>query len=386
MNTRIAITFAVLTIGVVAARANQTQAEERHMVFIIEPPTLEGVEPVAAVSAAPAVPAVSAVTIETVEPASRRKQAKTVTWLGLAAEECSEALTSQLGLKPGEGLTVILVASDSPAEKADICKNDVLVEFDRQMLVHPLQLRKLVQMHSEGEPVELTFYRSGKKKTVSVKLGKTSWTEPETLDSSTLGGFQNFQIDFSGMHNGLQEMGSQMSALKHSLANAGMDKAQMDLEIKRTMEQTRKAVQDAVRRASSANKSIMLDSADRKLESLAREGVHVDDDATIIIRNKHNTTKTMVETDESGSYILEAGETIHLTARDHQGKLLFEGDIDTPAKRASVPKEVWEKVEPMFEQISSPHSSRSLPSGNLRHGSIFLKQKVCECVLPACLM
>ena len=39
-------------------------------------------------------------------------------WLGVAVEEASEALQSQLGLAPGVGLLVTYVTPDSPAAKA----------------------------------------------------------------------------------------------------------------------------------------------------------------------------------------------------------------------------------------------------------------------------
>ncbi|HEX4348794.1 MAG TPA: hypothetical protein VH251_00330, partial [Verrucomicrobiae bacterium] len=48
------------------------------------------------------------------------------TWLGVGAEETSESLTSQLELKPGEGLVVTFVSSNSPAAIAGLRKNDVL--------------------------------------------------------------------------------------------------------------------------------------------------------------------------------------------------------------------------------------------------------------------
>src|SRR5207244_5878270 len=99
--------------------------------------------------------------------------AKDVTWLGLATEEPSDALTSQLGLHSGEGLLVTYVASNSPAANAGIQKNDLLVEMDGQKLVLPAQLRKLVQMRKEGDKVGLIYYRHGKKQNTSATLGKT---------------------------------------------------------------------------------------------------------------------------------------------------------------------------------------------------------------------
>ena len=74
---------------------------------------------------------------------------------GFPIEEGSEALASQLGLAPGAGLVVTYVAPDSPAAKAGLEKNDVLVELEGQLLVHPAQLRKLVQARKEGDTIEL---------------------------------------------------------------------------------------------------------------------------------------------------------------------------------------------------------------------------------------
>jgi hypothetical protein len=67
---------------------------------------------------------------------------------------------------------VTYVTPDSPAAKAGLEKNDVLVELEGQLLVHPAQLRKLIQVRKEGDTIELVFYRAGKKQTASAKVGK----------------------------------------------------------------------------------------------------------------------------------------------------------------------------------------------------------------------
>jgi hypothetical protein len=299
------------------------------------------------------------ITIQAFEPEGKKKQARESAWLGLAVEESSEALSSQLGLKPGEGLTVNFIAADSPAAKADFHKNDVLVELDGQMLVHPLQLRKLVQMHAEGETVKLTFYRGGKKQSASVTLGKTTWDEASDMDyKSAPGDLQNLQFRLNGLNGELRGMGE-------SLARAGLDKGKMDIEFKRTMEQTRKAIQDAVRQASNAagHASNNLAAVDRELETLARDGVAVDKDATVIVRNKRNSVRTIVQTDDDGTYIIEANAKKHLTAHDKNGKLLFDGEVDTPAEQEKVPKDVWEKAKAMLDQIAEPMGSEPKAQG-----------------------
>ena len=100
--------------------------------------------------------------IESIEPDRAKGPAKEVAWLGVSTEEASDALGAQLGLKSGEGLVVVYVAPDSPASNAGIKKHDVLVELGDQLLVHPLQLRKLVQTKNEGDTVNLTLYQIGR--------------------------------------------------------------------------------------------------------------------------------------------------------------------------------------------------------------------------------
>jgi hypothetical protein len=299
-------------------------------------------------SAANPITATLGITIQSIEPDAKAKRTREVAWLGVAVEEAPEALSAQLAIKPGEGLVISMVASDSPAAKADLQKNDVLVDLDGQMLVHPIQLRKLVQMHAEGDPVKVTFFRGGKKQTISTKLGKTLWEEADDTDTSPSHDDLQIQLD------NLQRLSGDMHGLKESLQLSGLDKDKVKLEIDRTMEQTRKALRDAVQQAAVSDRA--LRSVNRDLESLARRGVDVDRDATVIVKNKSSSSKTIVETDDRGTYIIEAGEKTHLTARDKHGKLLFDGEIDTPAQQAKVPKEVWEKAKTMMEQIATPNT------------------------------
>lgn len=112
------------------------------------------------------------VIIRAIETERGKQAGKEITWLGVSVEEVSEALAAQLGLKNGEGLVVNYVSADSPAAKSELRKHDVLVDFEGQMLVDPIQLRKLVQMHPDGDNVKINFYRSGKKQSVSARLVK----------------------------------------------------------------------------------------------------------------------------------------------------------------------------------------------------------------------
>jgi hypothetical protein len=41
-----------------------------------------------------------------------------------------------------------------------------------------------------------------------------------------------------------------------------------------------------------------------------------------------------------------------LTAHDKDGKLAFDGEIETSEQQEKVPKDVWKKVQPMIEQLN----------------------------------
>jgi hypothetical protein len=50
--------------------------------------------------------------------------------------------------------------------------------------------------------------------------------------------------------------------------------------------------------------------------------------------------------------VLVSNPKPHLTAHDKAGKLVFDGEIDTPEQRDKVPPELWEKVEPMLDKVT----------------------------------
>ena len=96
--------------------------------------------------------------------------AKSVTWLGVAADEVSEELRAQLPIEPGTGLVVRSVIPDSPAAKAGLQKSDVLTKLDDQLLTNPFRLRSLVSEKKDGDMVKLTYFRRGQQATLDVKL------------------------------------------------------------------------------------------------------------------------------------------------------------------------------------------------------------------------
>ena len=93
-------------------------------------------------------------------------------WLGVILANVPDALSAQLsGLIPkGQGVLVQSVIPNSPAAKAGIQKNDVLLNFGDQKLYSPSQLSGLVQAASIDSQTDMQVVSQGKLKTVTVKI------------------------------------------------------------------------------------------------------------------------------------------------------------------------------------------------------------------------
>jgi hypothetical protein len=271
---------------------------------------------------------------------------KDVPWLGVSTTEASETLASQLDLEAGVGLTITYVAPNSPAAKTGLRKNDVLVKFEDQSLVNPAQLRKLVRVRKDGDAVKLQFFRAGKRQTVSVTLGTTG-VDPgawEDEGHALKGNLQELHKHLQDLH--LDEaVRDQMQALRESLGNIKIDQKEVQENIRHGMEQARKAIQEAMRNVTNS------DPVRKVLENLAHSGVLVDDKADVVVRSSSKNVKSMVKSDDSGTIVLVANPKLHLTAHDKEGKLLFDGQIESSDEQAKVPRELWERVEPLVKQM-----------------------------------
>ncbi|MCZ0754731.1 S1C family serine protease [Anoxybacillus sp. J5B_2022] len=87
-------------------------------------------------------------------------------------------LQETLHLPPNvtEGVAIIQVVPRSPAAQAGLKQFDVIVALDGQKITNVLDLRKyLYTKKTIGDEMKVTFYRGGKKETVTMKLAKESF-------------------------------------------------------------------------------------------------------------------------------------------------------------------------------------------------------------------
>ena len=191
------------------------------------------------------------IVIKRIEAPGEEGEAKERTWIGVGLGEPDEALVAQLGLKDGAGLVVTHVAENSPAAKAGLQKNDVLLEMEGQSLVVAQQLQKLVKARKEGDKVTVKYLRAGKKDSVTVTLGKTKdfamnmdsggefeWraASPDTITIHDSGGGSGGSWASAGAP------GDHVIMLQDALKGAKLDQKRVQVEVRRSLDEARKAI------------------------------------------------------------------------------------------------------------------------------------------------
>jgi len=105
-------------------------------------------------------------------PAAGPPQKKMMVFLGVAVSPAGETLDEQLQLPPGTALVVDAVEEGTPAAAAGLKPHDVLTRFGDQMLINPPQLHTLVRIRKAGEKVTLSLFRGGSQQKVDVTLAE----------------------------------------------------------------------------------------------------------------------------------------------------------------------------------------------------------------------
>jgi type II secretory pathway component PulC len=93
-------------------------------------------------------------------------------WLGVQPEELSDELRAQLDLEDGVGLLVSEVLENSPAQKAGLKKNDILLKIDGRKVKGEEALAKFMQTAVLGQETTLTILRKGKEQSLKATISE----------------------------------------------------------------------------------------------------------------------------------------------------------------------------------------------------------------------
>ena len=102
-------------------------------------------------------------------------------FLGVLPQDINAEMAEALGLEDSEGVMISDVTAGSPAEKAGIRNNDVILELRGAPLKSARQLLHSIAALRPGKQVEVVVFRDGERKKLTVTLGK----RPTMADSAS---------------------------------------------------------------------------------------------------------------------------------------------------------------------------------------------------------
>jgi serine protease Do len=107
-------------------------------------------------------------------------------FLGVSVEDIDKEKAGRYGLREARGVGVMSVVTGSPAEKAGLRKDDVILRFDGEAVTSARKLTRLVSEVAPDHTVRLNISRGGSEQEVSVTIGER----------------KNFSKTFSGILKG----------------------------------------------------------------------------------------------------------------------------------------------------------------------------------------
>lgn len=93
-------------------------------------------------------------------------------WLGVSVEDMSDRLARRMNVKTEKGALVNSVSDDSPARKAGIKEDDVIVSFNGKSIDDASDLTRAVAKAEPGTPVECVVMRRNEKKSMQVTVAR----------------------------------------------------------------------------------------------------------------------------------------------------------------------------------------------------------------------
>ena len=100
-------------------------------------------------------------------------------WLGIEISEVNADKAKELKLAETRGVVVESVEPDSPAAKAGLKENDVILSYEGQNVEGTIQFRRLVRETPPGRSIPLSVSRDGNVRSMTIEVGERGSGENE---------------------------------------------------------------------------------------------------------------------------------------------------------------------------------------------------------------
>ncbi|CDD95785.1 pDZ/DHR/GLGF domain protein [Akkermansia sp. CAG:344] len=247
-----------------------------------------------------------------------------------------QAVVAQLELSGFPGVLVTKVMPDSPAAKAGLQENDVIIKLGDISLSGPRSVTEALSEKVPGDKITAVFYRKGKRETADVTLDGGTLSAEEILAAQgdprtqprVVPSVRRQAVPPAGMAarpNLPQRILDMQQMMDDFLRDSAIDDSRMDDIIGR-MNLTPGAAQ-------------ML----RSLQNLHQMPMP----PMGKVSGGGQSTSSVRMSDANGTIVVssssKAGTTVHVT--DSAGKVLYSGPYNTPEEKEAVPEAVRERLK-----------------------------------------
>jgi serine protease Do len=116
--------------------------------------------------------AIPASTVDQVVTSLKENGSVTRGFIGVQMQPVTKEIAEAIGLKEPKGALVAEALKDSPAAKAGIRTGDTIVSVNGEAIKEAKDLSRRIANVAPGKSVQVTLYREGKERTVSVEVAK----------------------------------------------------------------------------------------------------------------------------------------------------------------------------------------------------------------------
>jgi len=220
------------------------------------------------------------------KPVAKPKTVKSETkqaYMGVNLEPVPHALASQMpGVIPkGQGVLVGFVEKGSPADKAGLRTDDVLLTFDKKDVVSPEQLVDMVRGEKPGSKVALGLVRGGKTVSADVTLGERERTVvgmEQPFGFRMIPDEQFRKLFENGMGRNVPSGWESFDAMKLTRTDGDKWKAEVDYRTKdgKKEHKTFEGTRDEIRKDIQADKNLTADERDNLIRVINGNGLSFD--------------------------------------------------------------------------------------------------------------
>ncbi|MCF7874105.1 MAG: Do family serine endopeptidase [Candidatus Omnitrophica bacterium] len=115
-------------------------------------------------------------------------------WLGVSIQDLNQDLRNYFNIKKKEGVIVVKVYKDSPAQESGLKEGDLILTYNNKSIKTTRDLVRMVTETEVGQKASLLILRGGKEKRINIKIGKRPKDFSEVKKSTAKG-----EASFRGM-------------------------------------------------------------------------------------------------------------------------------------------------------------------------------------------